>query len=334
MTNKELNNKLRALQALRAVGEPSALWTTQTRALLMERMQEPVSAHPELPLKLPRRGFFPKLMFAMRPVMAVFVVLGFGAFGWLFSVSAALGTLPGDALYGLKTATERAQLTFTTDVSAKTMLHLEFVGRRLNEVATIAESDDPNRDNDATHAVNELQREIVRVSDRLEEVRLKGSVHNASEVAQAVDRKVAEVRAVFGKTRNRLAGIKKQVHEVEALADDVSIQAVAVLVETSKQGVGPNNADLTDRLKEKIAAAEQKILVSSLEGTEQAKAALEQAKVALAESNLTEAVNRVQETTTFANQEEEVEVQVEINKNQNVNAPANANTNVQIKAVE
>jgi hypothetical protein len=332
MTNRELQLKLRALTALRAGGEPNALWVAQTRASLVEKMR----AHDgvvELPIRMPRVGFWPRFMFAMRPVMAVLVLAGFGAFGWLASVSASLGSIPGDPLYSLKTAGERAQLTFVTDSSARAMLHLEFVARRANEVASLAESNDPDRDSNVAIAVGELRKEIDSVSVNLEEVRIAGNAQNSSEVAQAVDRKVAELRVVLHKTKSRLSdNTQKQVNELEAVADGVAVQAVAVLVQTSKQGVGPASADVATRVQETIDAAEQKILVASPEGAEQATAALDAAKAALAKDNLEEAVNKIQESADLV--EAKVEVVPVPPKAPSTVEGSNVEGNGQIKAIE
>jgi hypothetical protein len=336
MTNRELKKKLSALSALKVSGEPSALWVAQSRALLMEKIRgeaaDPVARNIELPIRMPRTGIN-KFMFALRPVMAVFVFAGFGAFGWLASVSASFGAIPGDPLYALKTATERAQLTFTTDPSARAMLHLEFLGRRANEVASIAESADVGRGDSVSLAVDELQQELKSVSSTLDEVQSGGSLQNAASVAQAVDRKVAELRTVLNKTKNRLDSVAlKKVTDLESSADDVSLKAVAVLVQTAKQGVGPETTDVATRVQEKIDDAEQNVIAASPEVSDQVKAALKEAKDAFAKDDLEGAVTKVQESAELANQD--AAATVETAANTNVNAPSNDNVNGKIKAID
>ena len=55
-------------------------------------------------------------------------------------VYAAQTSLPGDTLYPVKTAAENVQLTLTLNHEQKAFLHLKLAQRRIDEVATLAES--------------------------------------------------------------------------------------------------------------------------------------------------------------------------------------------------
>jgi len=350
MTNKELKLKLKNLQAVRPAVLPNALWMSETRRMLCGRAASDLAAPAQgqiPPVVLPRT-FASRFMFALRPVMATCMIAGLAVIGWAAGVSSSLVNKPGNVLYGLQNAAEQTQLTFAATPAARAYLHLELAGRRANDVAVLAESTGANRESDMLAAMVQLQNEIVNVKQNLNEVSASKSTDTAA-VAKAVDRKVAEINAVFGKTKNLLsANAQQKADAVQAAADDVSLQAVAVLVADAKTPA--DKTDAATRVKEKIDTAEASIEVASTEAADQAKAALKQAKAALASDNLAQAVAKVQESNDLTNaavtdngQRTTDNSNVNTNTNVpavnvNVNAPAtnvNTNTNTgKIKAID
>jgi hypothetical protein len=105
----------------------------QIRSLLQDKQQK---RHPK---RLPVLGWLPR--WATITLIAVFVFLAAGS----GAVAAASGSLPGDTLYAVKLATERVQLAFTFSDTGKAKLEAEFAGRRVEEMARIAERDDPEK---------------------------------------------------------------------------------------------------------------------------------------------------------------------------------------------
>lgn len=73
---------------------------------------------------------------AVATLVALFVIGG-GA------VSVASGSLPGDALYGVKIATENAQLAMTPSEASRVMLHVSFADNRIREMTALAETGRP-----------------------------------------------------------------------------------------------------------------------------------------------------------------------------------------------
>jgi hypothetical protein len=65
--------------------------------------------------------------------LVLLVVTGLGTFG------ASAQSLPGDFLYPVKLAQENIQLTFAVNGASQARLHLEFAGRRLDEVMDLLE---------------------------------------------------------------------------------------------------------------------------------------------------------------------------------------------------
>lgn len=340
MTNRELKLKLKNLQAVKPAVLPNALWVTETRRMLVSRAATDVAAPTQgrliAPVVLPRSAFG-RFMFVLRPVVATCMVAGLAIVGWAAGVSSSLVSKPGNSLYGLQNAAEQTQLTFAADPAARAYLHLELAGRRANDVAALAEGNGVNRESDMLAAIGQLQNEIVNVKQNLNEVSSSNSVLTAA-VAKAVDRKVAEINAVFGKTKNLLsASVQQKADAAQAAADDVSLQAVAVLVADAKTPA--EKSDAATRVAEKIDSAEANIEVASTEAGDQAKEALKQAKAALASDNLAQAVAKVQESADLTNaaapaEEPTTKNQIpNTNANDNVNAPtANVNVNTNVNA--
>jgi len=334
MTNRELKLKLNALRTLKSAVAPSASWVSETRVALIARAGAE-AIRPRQERVVLRRTPFVGFMFVLRPVVAGFMVIGIGIAGWAAGVSSSfsLGQAKGDA--PLKNAAEFTQLTFTANPAARAYLHLELAGRRANEVAALAEAKGADREGDMKAAMDALQDEITNVGQNLEEVSASKSRDSAA-VAKAVDRKVAEIHAVFGKTKNLLSkNVQDQADAVVAAADDVSIKAVAVLVESAK--TPEDKTDAAARVQDKIASAEKDLQVASTEGGEQAKAALEAAKAALTQDDLAQAITKVQEAADKADQPaagdqtgSDKNAEGDVKASVNVNAGANANTNVNI----
>jgi uncharacterized membrane protein YgcG len=91
-------------------------------------------------------------------VVAVFL------FGSGFTAYAASGSLPGDALYPVKTSLENARAGLTTDDAVKASLFLGFAGRRLDEIKSlIAEG----RFNQVPQTADQFERDIEKAQEAI-----------------------------------------------------------------------------------------------------------------------------------------------------------------------
>ncbi|MFC4337245.1 DUF5667 domain-containing protein [Salininema proteolyticum] len=127
--------------------EPDADWRGATRRRLMAIAADEgigVTARASARARVPDTGVPPvhEELFSRRPrggrrVAVVAALLG-GTVA-VSGVSAASGdALPGDALYGVKRSTERAQLALAGDDMSKAQLHFEFASTRLTEARELA----------------------------------------------------------------------------------------------------------------------------------------------------------------------------------------------------
>ena len=154
MSDKELLRKIQLLKSLRVGGEPSRDFVARNREILMMQAQNSIDAkeRPAATVNLrDLRQFVSSLVpanlnrFILRPALVVFLAFGVITSGWIASVSASLNSLPGDTLYSLKIATEKAQLVFVSgDNEAR--LQVELAGRRMEEVSKISENQMPGKE--------------------------------------------------------------------------------------------------------------------------------------------------------------------------------------------
>ena len=145
--------------------------------------------------KKPSRFSFPALVRPALAAMAVLVLVLAGA------TSAAASSLPGDALYGVKRATEDVRLAFTFDAEARTHLLAELTDERLEELAEIAK----RRPSYAPTATQEYADAVEAFADALDD--LKNAVSEEKRVAAQALAEAARAKhkAVLDAVKDRLS---------------------------------------------------------------------------------------------------------------------------------
>jgi hypothetical protein len=101
---------------------------------------------------------------AIKAALILLVVL-FGGAG--VTAYAAQASLPGDALYSVKTTLENARIALALDAEAQTDLHLEFAQRRLDEISDLIEA---GRYNAIARAAMEFETQIRNAMRTMEVV--------------------------------------------------------------------------------------------------------------------------------------------------------------------
>jgi hypothetical protein len=156
-------------------------------------------------------------------VVAFFVI----AFGGSLTTVRASSSLPGDSLYSVKLATERAQLRLASR-EKKAMLHTEFAKRRLDEATAVAgESDEAKAK--VQVAMNGFSAQIVEAQADLEKLR-EEKTSEASTIASAVDEKLKSLTSEIQGEVNT----EEEMHAIE-VATSASNTAVAVIVEAHEE---------------------------------------------------------------------------------------------------
>jgi hypothetical protein len=143
----------------------------------------------------PKRISFAALL---RPALAAAVILVLVFAG---ATSAAASSLPGDALYGLKRASEDVHVALTFDEVARMRLLSELADRRVEELAEIAKL----RPSSAPTATQEYADAVERFADALDDVRAVSEDKRAAAQALAEAAR-AKHKAVLDAVRDRLSG--------------------------------------------------------------------------------------------------------------------------------
>ena len=269
---------------------------------------------------------------AARPAMALMTVTAL-VLGSGLSVSASQLALPGDALYGLKIASEKVQVALTFDKKESAKIHVELAGKRINEIKRIKENadSDERKVQKINVAMDKFKEEISTVQNKLENLKNESSVETTVEVAQIIDNKATEYQKDLVKATNELPELNDATLNISQsldLADKTSDAALTMIVEKHAQGgmvlSGEMEEDVLKRVGEKIEIVEVK--VAAVEGqvsgltlpvdpaatlvaqqtNDQAKVVLGEAREALDQKDLGTALIKTIESKELTKQAEQI----------------------------
>ncbi len=265
MSRKELQVLQRALKTMKEQIEPDQDWIKSDRAALLSHVGKTA---PSLPVGL--RGvaksmlgtIFPRevIQLLRGPVFVSLLTVVFITGGSLASVSASERSLPGDFLYPVKIAAEQTRLVLTTNKSDRLKLKTEFVERRVQEIITVAASDDQSKQERVKVAAESLKRDLDTVNHQLEEV-TGGSAKDSVEAAKLLDKRSTEIAKELKGVKDSLpADAKQSVSDAEAAAVNTSVKAVGVLIQSKKNPESENgvtNDELLQSITEKVSGIEE-----------------------------------------------------------------------------
>ncbi len=326
----DLVKKLKGLKRIEARTE----WKKSNRDFLMSEIKNTIPATEEKwAFELSKIVFPWKVMnLAARPVFALFsivaLVLGSG-----LSVSASQFALPGDALYGLKIASEKVQVALTFDKKESAKMHVELAGKRINEIKKIKENTDSNEKKvqKINVAMDKFKEEISTVQNKLENLKNESSAETTVEVAQMVDNKTTEYQEDLVLATNELPELNDATLNISQsldLADETSDAALTMIVEKHAQGEvvlsSKSEEEILQRVGEKIEATDAKVV--AMEGqvggltlpvdpaatlvaqqtADQAKVVLGEAREALDQKDLSVALTKAIEGKELVKQAEQI----------------------------
>jgi hypothetical protein len=124
--------------------------------------------------RMPVLGWAPRWAMVVAAILLVVVLAGSG------TVAASSDSLPGDTLYPVKTATERVQMFFAFSDVAKAKLQAKFAGRRVQEMARLAERGDIERLEGLAVRFKEHLARIEGLSDQI----VAADSQNAAKIAE------------------------------------------------------------------------------------------------------------------------------------------------------
>lgn len=266
-----MNDIIKKIRLLREI-EPDGAFKETNRKILMMQIKNTLDSgavKTNNALFETFKVFFPWQMLktAFRPVLAVILIFGL-ILGSGLSVSAAESSLPGDALYPLKIATEKIQVSLTFKEEKKTEMLVELAGKRINEVTKIKDkTESPAAKSQKINiAVNKFKTEIENVKINLEMLDKKVEPQKVVEVAKIIDTKANEYQETLQKTINDLeAPVKEsvavQINDGLDSAEKIGDKALGVIINKHVQGdVVLSEEEVVGRLEKKIKTVEDKVI--------------------------------------------------------------------------
>lgn len=215
MKRNDVVQQIRSLKGAGHAANPDTAWVASTRSRLLQHIDRTTEDVPTrifslvhlwsaLSLIMPQRTVYA----VVRPAFIFVMCFTLGTAGWITTVTASLESLPGDALYPVKIATEQTQVAVTEAIkgeAASTELRISFATRRADEVNKIIAAPAGNEAEQKARvevAVQNLKSEVETVSVRLQEVKHENP-ETAAQFAQVIDRKVDVLQQSLGVTGNQ-----------------------------------------------------------------------------------------------------------------------------------
>lgn len=308
MTHKELATILKQIKNERRGGAPHDVWVKRNRDILLMQVRNTtdVTAKPGLgeyvrhlfSIFFPTEGF----MMAARALGVFLLVVGTVFGGGLASAQVYRDATPGEFMYKVKLSVEAAQLLLAPNDEYKTRLHTEFADHRLDEAARLAEGD-ASRQALVPGVLASFNAEVAALSSGLEAL-TSSDPEGVAEVAKLMERKMAVYQNALRKASATLpADLQHAVAVSRDLVDDVTIKAIAVIVEKHLAGSSDApRAVVVTKFEERLKQAEAKI--DAAPATEdaaktarsaKAKAAIAAAKELLKDENYQAALTKIEE---------------------------------------
>lgn len=204
-------------------------------------------------------GFAQSLIY--KPVAASAAAVVFLAGGWM-TTSAAQSSLPGDTLYNVKLIAERAQLQLAS-LDRRAVLHTEFAGRRLEEVAALqrAVEQEPARAQYISETVTAYQQEIASATTDLQTLQTQDQ-----EQALTTAATVLEQVAILTEGADELAaGTPTDVQqEVAQESQDPMLQNVAEQVAQTTETIAEIATDVAINAHEAVPTEESRREMESM----------------------------------------------------------------------
>ncbi|PJA45728.1 hypothetical protein CO173_04730 [Candidatus Uhrbacteria bacterium CG_4_9_14_3_um_filter_41_35] len=157
---------------------------------------------------------------------AAMLVIVFG--GFMTTVNAAQ-SLPGEALYSVKLATEKAQLKLSS-LEHKAVLHTEFAGRRLEEASALNVSTDPAKTAQIKRTLDAYRSEVTQAGEDVRSL-LNEKSTETMQVASAVDRKISVLNAEIDTRVQESDTNTLDIEDAKKATQAVSSSVVNVMME-------------------------------------------------------------------------------------------------------
>lgn len=199
---------------------------------------------------------------AWRPVGVVAIIVGIVVGPGIAAVSASMGSLPGEPLYGLKRGVEKAQISLALTEKKKAELEIEFVANRVYELhrLTKEQAPSPERAVKIEIALNELKKDTDSVKGRLEKVNAANSGQQQTiELAKTITEKSEKYQETLQEASE---DSDQDIQEALTTVQKVAIEALDVLADKHKKEQAPtiSQEDLGAKVNGQLAQTRASIL--------------------------------------------------------------------------
>lgn len=255
--------KLKALQSI----EPDAVWREEKKRKLLDKVSV-FGVQNDIFLNS-NDMFARKSKFDIRSLMpnrfavsftSIVVLLTSG----VLTVGASQSSLPGEALYSVKKATEQVTLAVASDQD-RPKIEIEQAGKRLEELAQISQkASDSDQHEKVQQLVEEFQEKVDSANNHLSQLSDKGKGNGSTKgqvanVAKVVNEQSEKYTEVLQKTteglpetvKERVAG---QVADATKTAEKVNMAALMVMADNT-----PDSGEVAAKVQKTVEKAEVKL---------------------------------------------------------------------------
>ena len=193
----------------------------------------------------------------LRPAMVglgIFVIVIGGGFT---TVSASTDAVPGEVLYTVKLASEKAQLSFAASDRKRAELHLAFATRRLNELSTITKSNVGNKAELVKVATDGFKTQVSDASNVMLGIEDDVAVELAKLLDSQLDAYTSSIQSVATDLGDD-AEVEADVVAAQDNVDEVEDAAVEVLVtHAENQEDDQSNEDVESVFQNDVSQLDQ-----------------------------------------------------------------------------
>jgi len=280
---------------------------------------------------LPMEG----LMTVAHGVGIFMLVVGSVLGGGLASAQVYRNAAPGEMLYNVKLAVERAQLLLAPNEDYKTGLHAEFADRRIDEAAKLAEESAAHQER-VPGVLAAFNSEVTALTAGLESMRAtdpQGTV----EAAKLMERKMAVYQSELRKASSTLPPqYQSSIAVSRDLVDGTTLLAIAVIVDSHLADASSvSTAVVNNKFEERIQQAENHLNASAtttsatsnaakVATATRAKEAIAEAKQLVKDQDYRAALSKIEEVAQLTKEVEATDATetTPAPDGTNVNAPA------------
>jgi uncharacterized protein (UPF0297 family) len=273
--NKKLIQQIKQLKNLELAGQPQDSWIASNKELLMNQVQPQVSSRVASKSLFGNNFYYAKFLSeyfgsrVLRPV-GVFCMVALAFLGYNAVSTVATASIPGDALYPVKTASENMQLSLAFADGKKMELQLNFLSRRTDELQQIAKQTDSStsKQNKITKTVKKITSDVNTVKASMAKISMASVSTDVVAMAKQIDDKTLKIEQDIVNVHASLPedvkkGVAQDVKEAIATTEDAGANALSVIVKSVTSGDSASNQELTIRVTERIKTAGTSIQAAS-----------------------------------------------------------------------